>query len=359
MKLPLNQGHVAALGILLIIFGWMALGLFKEPETTAEARALHVDNALFRVQVEHLTGQPMQPDWVFSAQTAAHRSVDIRTEIAGKIVAIHSQKGQSVHANERIMSLDKRSLPARVAQADANLQQRKIEAESTRQLAARNLANEAQVALAQTALANAQAELTHAQVQLAASEIRAPFAGIIDQQHVEVGDYVAELTVVSKVLDPQGWKVLAQVPEKKRAKLRLQQPAWALLPQGQRVTGRITFISTEADANTRTFAIEMQVDEGEFIGSGLTARLHIPQAETLAYFISPALLAINEHGELGLKGLDDHDRVHFFAVDILQANDKGIWVHGLPDNPRIITLGQGFVEYGETVSWVLKPSAAE
>ena len=55
-------------------------------------------------------------------------------------------------------------------------------------------------------------------------------------------------------------------------------------------------------------------------------------------------------GVLGVKTLDGDDKVVLNAVEIIRAQTDGIWVSGLPETARIISIGQGFVSQGETVN---------
>jgi hypothetical protein len=41
--------------------------------------------------------------------------------------------------------------------------------------------------------------------------------------------------------------------------------------------------------------------------------------------------------------------VVFNAVDVVRAQTDGMWISGLPDSARIITVGQGFVQAGDNV----------
>ena len=85
---------------------------------------------------------------------------------------------------------------------------------------------------------------------------------------------------------------------------------------------------------------------------GQTATLYIPQGTHDAYEISPALLIVNDQGGLGLKVLDDEDRVQVVDVSILEAGTTGIWIIGPHGELRLITSGQGFVPDGTQVNAV-------
>lgn len=350
MTIHLNQGHIAALIIALAFFIWMGAGSLSDDAPFENPRPLVMDSGLTRVQVERMKGELVNRDITISAHTAANRRVELKSEIRGKVIAIHKDKGAAVKEGELLLELDARDWPARVKQAEANLQQRQLEARSARQLSERGLANESQLAQAATALANAEAELTNARIQLNATKIRAPFTGIVDQRMVEIGDFVKDSSPLLTVLDFTPFLVKGQVSERDAADINIGDAGFAELINGDRVDGRVRFIAAEADAKTRTFPLELEISNpGGSMTSGLTAKLHIPQPATYAYFISPALLILDDEGQLGLKGLDEQNRVVFRGVNLLKADNKGIWVYGLGSEANIITVGQGFVEYGQQV----------
>lgn len=66
-------------------------------------------------------------------------------------------------------------------------------------------------------------------------------------------------------------------------------------------------------------------------------------------------MSLSPEGQLGIKTVDDDNIVHFFPIEIIRPEIDGIWVTGLPDEVDLITVGQGFVNEGETVA----PSAGE
>lgn len=359
MTIHLNQGHIAALCLALGLAIWMLAGSLSPEQPFHNARPLVLDDGLARVQVERMQGSLTRYDVSFSGHTAANRRVELRSEMRGRIIAVHQSKGARVQAGDLLLELDARDWPARVKQAEANLRQRELEARSAKELAQRGLANEAQLAQAETQRANAEAELTNARIQLAATKVRAPFAGIVDQRHVEAGDFIQEYAPLMVLLDFDPWLIKGQVSERDAPRVRIGDPAWAELADGKRVEGRIRFVSSEADPATRMLTVEMEADRGSLaqdsaISSGLTARIHVPQQETWAYYISPALLMLNDNGQLGLKGIDEQNRVIFRPVDLLKADNRGIWVHGLGAEAQIITVGQGYVDYGQAVMPVYK-----
>ena len=357
MTIHLNRGHQVALFFIIIIAVWLGYGLVSEEQAYVNPRPLSFNDGLRKVQVERMQGELIQRNISISGKTAANRSVELKAEIRSTVKAIHTQKGQQVKKGDLIVELDPRDWPVRVMQAQASLRQYQLEYDSAKKLLAKGLLNESQLAQAETALANAKADLTNAQINLKATRITAPFNGIVDQRHVEIGDYVKESITIVKLLDFSPYLVTGHAAEKDASYINIGDRAQATLITGDTVEGRIRFIAAEADSQTRTFPVELEILANSIDGnmaSGLTAKMLIPQPAQYAHRITPALLILNDQGQLGLKGLSENNQVIFHAIDILKAENTGIWITGLEEQAKVITVGQGFVDYGETVSPVYK-----
>ena len=79
--------------------------------------------------------------------------------------------------------------------------------------------------------------------------------------------------------------------------------------------------------------------------------------EEPAHFISSAVLTLDAQGRVGVKSVDDANRVDFHPVSLVKTRADGVWVSGLPERIRVIDQGQGFVAEGEAVEPV--PSRAQ
>jgi multidrug efflux system membrane fusion protein len=102
--------------------------------------------------------------------------------------------------------------------------------------------------------------------------------------------------------------------------------------------------------STRTFAVELEVPNPDgTLPAGVTAEIQITGGTAMAHKISPSLLSLETDGTIGVKTLDDQDQVVFHPVEIARSQTDGIWVTGLPETARIITVGQGYVLAGQMV----------
>ena len=67
--------------------------------------------------------------------------------------------------------------------------------------------------------------------------------------------------------------------------------------------------------------------------------------------ISPAVMALDEQGNLGVKIVVD-EHVKFVPIDIVKSDSQGVWLSGMGQQADIITLGHGFVRDGDKVEVV-------
>lgn len=345
-----NSGYIAALLIVVALMLWMLSAPATEPEKPVPPLQARVDTTA-RVATRPLQGEPRAIMMNLSGRTEAGRQITLKAEIRARVVRIPAREGDLVNAGSIIVELDPRDWPARVEQAEANLRQRQLEQKSARRLYDKGLTNDAQMAQADTLLANANAELTSARLQLDATRIRAPFTGILNELLVEPGDYLQDGNPVARLLDFNPWLVTANVPENQVHKVRVGQTAHARVLDGHMVEGTVRYLSRNADAATRSFRVELAIanPEQSAIPAGISADLQIPLGNRQAYHISPALLVLDASGQTGVKILDEHNKVDFSAVELLEADDQGVWITGPAPGSLLITRGAGFVEYGQTV----------
>jgi multidrug efflux system membrane fusion protein len=76
------------------------------------------------------------------------------------------------------------------------------------------------------------------------------------------------------------------------------------------------------------------------------------------HLLSPALLTLNDDGDIGVKIVDESGRAKFIEVELLRSDAQGVWVAGLPSQAEIIAIGQGFVVDGQLVDTVPAESIA-
>jgi len=347
-----NQSLLIAFGITAGLTLWLLSG----SGATGSARDPSLEGprsdrpAVTKVRVRVLEAQPVTRDVVIYGKTEAARSVTLRAEIDGRVVKIGSMRGAPVRKGERIVELDARDREARLQQARALVAQRKIQYDAAKRLESKNFQSQTNVAEALANLEAARAAVAKVEVEIANSVVVAPFDGVLHTRPVEIGDFVAEGKEVARIIELDPILVTGEVTQKEIEFLKVGARGEAKLITGEEFDGVVRYVASEADDETRTFRIELEIDNPDkSVMSGTTAELRIPTETVPAHYLSPALLSLNSNDEVGIKSVDDHGKVVFHPVDIVRTGVDGVWVTGLPDRVRVITVGQGFVREGDQV----------
>lgn len=315
------------------------------------------EEAAFRVRVAEFVAEPFQRDIVLRGHTEASREVGIAAEIDATVAQILVEEGAYVNAGDPLVQLSMADREARLAQADALIQQREIEYSAAAQLAQNGYSARTQLATARANLDAARAQRAAIAEEIADTTITAPFAGVVNSRPVEMGQYVRSGDVVAMLIDLQPVLMVGGVTEQDVSLVQVGAPAIGRLAGGQPIEGIIRYVSRTADPATRTFRVEIEVENpNASIADGMTAELHIPAEQSMAHLISPSVIALADDGAIGVRIVVDGNIVRFAEVDILADTPDGMWVAGLPERATIITVGQEFVGDGALVEPVFQDS---
>ncbi|MDX1506715.1 MAG: efflux RND transporter periplasmic adaptor subunit [Woeseiaceae bacterium] len=351
-----HRSWMISASIAALVIVWLLSGQFGGEAATqpaAEATSESQAPARSSVRVRTQSAEEVQRIIAVNGKTAPARVVQLAAETDGRIVSIGARRGTNVDRGELIVGLDERDRKARLAQARATVRQRQVEYEAREKLKTSSYVSEAQLQEAVAALEAAKTELTRAELDLAYMTVRAPFDGALQARQVEEGDFVKAGDPVATFVDNRTIIVSAAVSEFDAGYVSVGQEAEARLATGETVHGRIRYVAPVADEATRTFEVELEVDNQDGkLRAGGTAVLRIPAERVLAHRVSPSLLTLDDAGNVGIKIINDDGEVEFIVADIAVSSGDGVWVAGLPQTATIITVGQGFVASGALVNAV-------
>lgn len=342
--------------IVLAIAVWLMTGSDSREETAQDrsARASSPSDAdTARVRTRQQIAEEVVRTISVNGRTAPARTVELNAETDGRVVAIGVERGERIDAGGVIVRLDQRDRRARLAEAEAIVKQREVEYEGRQKLKSESYVSEAQLQEAAALLESAKAALTRAQLDIDYMLIRAPFDGALQERQVEIGDFVSSGDPVATVVDDRTIIVSAAISEFDAKHVEPGATASAVLATGEHVEGRIRYVAPVADEATRTFTVELEVDnEDGALRAGMSAELKIPAETVFAHKISPSLLTLDDQGNVGIKLVNEQNVVEFYPADIALSTSEGVYIAGLPTAATIITVGQGFVNAGSLVDGV-------
>jgi multidrug efflux system membrane fusion protein len=319
------------------------------PATIAERQNEDKDD-LFAVQVQTFTAETRSRSLDIRGRTEAESSVSVRAETGGIIETRHVDKGDRVAAGDLLCTIETASREAKVLEASAALIQANVNLEAAEKLAGRGFSAKNQIPALQAARDAAKARLHETELDLSRTKIRAPIAGIAQDPIAEKGGMLQTGDVCVTLIDRNPMIIVGQVSEREIGKLELGMSAMTSLATGETTTGNITYIAPSADAQTRTFRVEITIpNDDETLKDGVTALAQVQLEGAKAHRIPASVMTLADDGRVGVRTVDDKKVVSFTPVNIIGGTVDGMWVTGLPDEVSIIIVGQEFVLEGQTV----------
>jgi multidrug efflux system membrane fusion protein len=362
-----RRTYITAAVIVLACTAWLFSGLIGKPPpaiapSLADADITASDSAAqppARVRGRVIQASQQTEDVVVRATTASKRVVDVRAMVGGRVSQPPVEVGSNVKAGDLLCQLDPADRQAWVAEGEAAVTQARLEQAGNLKLQAQGYQSETQAMAARAKLAGAVASLEQRRIELERTAIRAPFDGVVEVRHAELGAFLQPGSPCVTLLAPDPILVVGQVSEKDVGGVKLGQRATARLIDGRDVTGTVSFVAHSAQAQTRTYRVEVVVPNADqSIRSGITADLRIPRGSVQAHRISPALLALDDAGGVGVRIVDSQGIVQMVPVNVIKDDALGVWVTGLPATATVITVGQELVVAGDRVDLTLEPASA-
>lgn len=284
-------------------------------------------------------------------QTAANRTVQVKAEVAGKVVELAGEKGRFVNKGELLCRIAEDARRAEYRQVLAEYESSKLEYDGFADLNKRGLQSEIVLAKARSALEQSKTRTEDARLALEKTNIVAPFNAVVTDQQVEVGDYLSPGAVCVSLMEVDPMLVSGQIAEKSIGLVSLESQVKIQLITGDSYVGAVSYLGHAPDENTRTYPVEVTIkNKGLVIRTGLTAQMQIPVGTESVHLISPASLVLDDAGSVGVRVVDAAKRARFMPVEVADEDPSGIWVKGLPLEVDLITVGHEEVSEGQLVT---------
>ena len=299
-----------------------------------------------------------RPSAAFDGVVEAVRQTSMAAQVAGAVVQLDVKAGDRVHAGQVLLRLDARAADQTAAAGAAQARA----AQAMQEVAAKDYERQqllfAQQFISRAALDRATAEFRAAQAQSAAQRAQAgaartqtglhvvvaPYAGVVAQVPVALGDMAMPGRTLIEIYDPTALRVTASVPQSVAA-------AWSaeILPRielpGLAETRRWP-VATRAeklptlDAATHTVQVRAELPAGlDGVAPGLFARLWLPVAAGREPSLWVAVTSIVRRAEMtGVYVLDGQGRALLRQVRLGRSDgDKVEILAGLKAGEPVVT----------------------
>jgi RND family efflux transporter MFP subunit len=305
---------------------------------------------------------PVQTDAYFETSgTVRAKTVSIvASRVMGTVTSVKMKEGDKVTAGDILMTIDNRDTAQRVAATEAafnEAQSARAASGEQRSLAEvtysryKNLFNEKVISRQEfdqiemqkkvsdtefgrmsQSVERAKANLEEARVHHGFTQVRAPISGIVTEKKIEAGSMATPGMPLCTVEDTSQFKIEAAIDEGLMKKVSPGMPAYVLFDKtGEKVNGRIVKVVPSIDPASRTFLIEIVIQDRS-LRTGSYGKVLIPQGKKESLLIPAG--AIVERGQLtGIFVVDGNGvityrliktgRVYDGLAEVLSGLSKG------------------------------------
>jgi len=295
------------------------------------------------------------PALAFDGAVEALRQTVIAAQVPGAVVQLEVKAGDRVQAGQLLLRLDARAADQNVLASDAQV----LSARALLDAATRELERQKQLFqqnyISRAALDRAESDFRTTQAQVAAQGaqaggartqtsfyvVRAPYAGVVSEVPVMLGDMAMPGKPLVTLYDPAALRISAAVPQTLAppagAAIRAELPG---LPAARQwpTPARVQVLPT-ADAATHTVQVRADLPAGiEGVTPGMFARLWLPAAAGGTHLTVPLSAVVRRAEMTGLYVLDAGGRPLLRQVRLGRTEGDRVEVlSGLSAGERVVS----------------------
>jgi RND family efflux transporter MFP subunit len=308
----------------------------------------------------------------FPGQAEANEEADLSFRLAGSLIQLSANIGDTVKKGQVLASLDPtdfqvrlRDAEAELSSAEANLEVAKDLLTRTRNLfekragplvdvdraAAQVQSSKANVAALRTKRDIAQSELSYAQ-------LTAPFDGLIAARYMQNFQTVQTRQPILRLLDTSRIKFGVDLPETVMPLLPYVKEIWVTFQAapGNKLPATIQEISHEASRSTRTYRVTVVMNQPEGVrilpgmSGELRARVEPPSTQPAAMEVLAPAVFEDSNGTTCVWVVDTSTMtVHRQPVKTSSPTTTGFLVEGLKVGQTVVVAGVHYLKEGQKV----------
>jgi membrane fusion protein (multidrug efflux system) len=289
-------------------------------------------------------------------------SVQVASEVAGRIAEIRFKEGEHVKAGDLLVQLDDALVRASQAEMEARLSLANSNFDRADRLSKSGSGTARSLDEAMAERNTATALLNLQRVQISKHSITAPFDGVVGLRSVSVGAYIGVGTTLVNLEKIDTLKVDFKIPEIHLASIAVGQEVTIEVDAmpGSSFTGAIYAIDPMVDVNGRSLSVRARLpNKGLALRPGLFVRVTVKgqQART-ALFVPEA--AIVPRGQDRVVWLVENGKAREAKVKLGERHSGEVEIaEGLNAGATVVTAGHGRLRAGASVEVVDTPPAPQ
>lgn len=293
-------------------------------------------------------------------------SVDVSSEIAGKVKAIHFDSGQTVKPGQLLVELDASTDLATLQGLLAEQKLAQIQFERSSKMIEKKFVAAADLDLHRAQLEQATAAVSSKRSEIDKKQIRAPFGGELGIRQVDLGRFLDKGNPIVNLQQLDPIYLDFNLPERHIAKLTKGQTISLSVEAypGRQFTGRIQAIAPALQENSRSMKIRAVLDNPDkALRPGMFAQVIIESGQPVILLSLPdTAITYNPYGNSVFLIVDgEHGKtVQSRQIETgQQRNGRIEIVSGLQAGDKVVSVGQVKLRNGMPVTIDRQPAPGE
>ena len=325
------------------------------------------EEKVFNVQVKDIVKKPLKPFIESIGTLNPFEEVTISAEVEGVLRSVKVEEGTQVSKGMLLAAIDDsdyglevKRAEAALRQAEATLENTKLEFKRKDALHKEELVTKQQyddvvtrLSLTEAEVERAKASLAIARLKLSKTKITSPLACVVKEKRVSAGDFVKNGTSLLVIIQSNPIKLRFTVPEKDVGRLKMNQEVILKVDgfPGSEFKGKVNIVFPNVEEKTRTLQVEALVPNNNgILKPGLFAKVILYTAGERDTIVVPVTALLYEA-----------EKVKVFIIEGDRAKEREVKlgskygelmeiIDGVKEGEKIVAIGQQNLSEGAKVS---------
>jgi len=208
-------------------------------------------------------------------------------------------------------------------------------------------------------VASLRAQVERIQIELEKKVIRAPYAGIVIERHVDRGEWIAEGKSVAVLAKDDVVDILVEVPERFIPFVKKGMNVTGTV-NSNTIKGNVFTIIPRGDITTRTIPVKIRLPNSLSFIEGMSAKVTLPTGNPQKALIVPRDAVISVFGQTVVFSVNE-SKAGMRPVNIIgyEGLNAGIEANGLEEGMLVVVDGNERLTDGQAVAFKKSETRAQ
>lgn len=284
----------------------------------------------------------------------ADENIALSTEMPGTVTKINVKPGDEVAAGQVLAETDARAINQQMSDLQTNAALVNQLYEKQKNLWDQKIGTEMQFLQSKTNKESMEKKLSALNEQLRMSKIISPISGTIDAVDIKLGQAIAPGFPAIRVINFSNLKVKADVAESYASKIKKGSEVIVHFPDMKdSVIAKVNFVSRAINNASRTFSVEVLLDDKKEYHPNMVARLNINDYQSPQPAITvPVRIIQKDEANLPFVFVAENGKAKKCLVTIgKEYRGQSEILSGLKEGDMLVTLGYDLINDGDMIEY--------